>query len=126
MDKQLTAPFKKQLLDQRESLLQQIAALRGGEISRAEAAADHFAHSEDSPAQVSSERELEFALGERETAELTIIDAALKRIEAGLYGQCTACGVGIPAARLHAAPEAARCIDCQDKREHSHGSAAAA
>lgn len=126
MDKQLTASFKKQLLDQRESLLQQIAALRGGEISRAEAAADHFAHSEDSPAQVSAERELEFALDERETAELGMINAALKRIEAGVYGQCTDCGIDIPAARLHAAPEAPRCVSCQDKSEHSHAGPAAA
>lgn len=120
MDKQLTASFEKQLLAQRDSLLQQIAALRGGEIDRAEAAANHFAHSEDSPAQVNAERELEFALGERETAELAMIDAALKRIETGGYGQCADCGVDIPPARLHAAPEAPRCVSCQDKSEHSH------
>ncbi|WP_371134112.1 TraR/DksA family transcriptional regulator [Polaromonas sp.] len=43
-----------------------------------------------------------------------------------MYGQCADCGVEIPVPRLHAAPEAARCIDCQDKSEHSHGKSATA
>lgn len=124
MNKHLTDPFKKQLLAQRLSLLQQMAEQRGGTVSRADVAAEHFEHPEDSPAQVSAERELEFALGERETAELDQIDEALQRIEAGTYGQCIACGIDIPAARLHAAPEVARCIACQDKQEHRHAGAA--
>lgn len=124
MDKHLTDPFKRQLLAQRQSLLQQMAAQRGGTIGRADVAAEHFEHPEDSPAQVSEVRELEFALGERETAELEQIDEALQRIETGTYGQCIACGSDIPAARLHAAPEAARCIACQDKQEHRHAGAA--
>lgn len=126
MDKQLTAPFKKQLLEQRAALLAQIATLRGGSIGRAEASAEHFGRPEDPRAQVDTERELEFALDARESAELDAVDAALKRIEDGVYGQCTACGVDIPAPRLHAAPEAERCIDCQDKSEHRHGQPATA
>ena len=121
MDKQLVSLFKKQLLEQRASLQIQIASLRGGTISRAQASADHFGQPEDSRAQMVTERDLEFALDARETAELAAVDAALKRIEDGVYGQCADCGVEIPAPRLHAAPEAARCIDCQDKRENSHG-----
>ena len=62
----------------------------------------------------------EFAIAEHETAELNAIDAALKRIDAGNYGECTECGVDIGAARLHAAPEAQRCIPCQEKFEHQH------
>ena len=121
MNKQLTTPFKKLLLEQRAALLAQIASLRGGTVGRAEASAEHFGRPEDSRAQVTTERDLEFALDARETAELVAVDAALKRIEAGVYGQCADCGVDVPAARLQAAPEATRCIDCQDKSEHSHG-----
>ncbi len=113
----LIAPFKAQLLAQRAALAEQLANLRGGEVGRAEASADHFARPEDSTAQVSTARELEFALDARETAELAHVQAALKRIEAGVYGQCVDCGKEIPAARLHAAPEAARCIACQQKLE---------
>lgn len=117
MTTQLTAPFKQQLLVQRASLLEQLRSLRSPAVSRAEASAEHFGQPEDSPAQVSTARALEFALDERETAELRSIDAALGRIEAGTYGQCVDCGITIPAARLHAAPAAARCISCQEKAE---------
>lgn len=89
----------------------------GGIIGRAEAAADHFGQPEDPRAQLATERELEFALDERETAHLAAVVAALTRIEAGTYGECTDCGTHITAARLHATPEAARCVHCQEKAE---------
>ncbi len=114
---QLTTPFKNQLLSKQAALQEQLASLRGGSVSRTEASADHFSRPEDSTAQVATARELEFALDEHETAELNLIAAALRRIEEGTYGQCVDCGVQIPAARLHVAPEAARCIDCQEKAE---------
>lgn len=117
MNTKHTAPFKQQLLAQRASLLEQLANLRGGKVGRAEASADHFGQAEDATAQVSTERELEFALDARESDELSMVDAALRRIEAGSYGQCVDCGAEIPAARLRAAPEAARCIACQEKAE---------
>ena len=126
MNKHLTAPFKKQLLEQRAGLLAQLASLRGGVVGRAEASAEHFGKPEDSRAQVATERELELALDAREMAELVAIDAALKRIEDDVYGQCIDCGVDIPGPRLHAAPEASRCITCQDAHEHSHGTQASA
>jgi DnaK suppressor protein len=112
-----TAPYLAQLLAQRASLLEQLSTLRGGAVGRAEASADHFGQREDSTAQVRTARDLEFALDSRETAELDMVEAALSRIEAGTYGQCIDCGVEIPAARLHAAPEASRCIACQEKVE---------
>jgi DnaK suppressor protein len=117
MTTQLTAPFEAQLIARRAELTDQLATLRGGHISRVEASAEHFGQSEDSTAQVTTARELEFALDERETAELALVQAALNRIAQGTYGQCVDCGVAIPAARLHAAPEAARCIACQEKVE---------
>ncbi len=111
---------QQQLHAMRKSLLDQIAQQRGGVVPRAEVAADHYNHPEDSGAQLATERELEFALGERELAELDAIDKALARVNAGTYGECTDCGTRIAAARLHATPEAARCIHCQEKHEHQH------
>jgi len=43
--------------------------------------------------------------------------AALERLDAGTYGVCTSCGKQIPAARLEARPEAALCVQCQEKSE---------
>lgn len=109
--------LKARLLAQRTSLQEQLNSLRGGSIGRAEASAEHFGQHEDSTAQTNTARELEFALDAQESAELNLVQAALRRIEDGSYGRCIDCGVQIPAARLQAAPEAARCIRCQEKAE---------
>jgi DnaK suppressor protein len=120
MDKQRFAASQKQLLDMRAALLAQMAEQRGGQVGRAEAASAHFGHPEDSPAQLATEKEIEFAIGEHEVAELDALDAALARIEAGTYGECIDCGVSIPVARLQATPEASRCIHCQETFEKKH------
>ena len=117
MTSQQASSYRQQLLTMRTALLGQMSSQRGGMLGRAEAAADHFERREDSSAQVATERELEFAIGEREVDELAMIDAALARIEAGTYGECTDCGIDIPAQRLLASPEVSRCIHCQEKVE---------
>ena len=109
--------LKSQLTSMRELLLAQIAAQRGGHVGRAEAAAEQFSRREDSDAQVATERDLSFAIDEHETAELIAIDSALARLADGSYGECTDCGVDILEARLNVAPEAPRCINCQEKVE---------
>lgn len=117
MDATQAAPYRQLLQAQQAALLAQLAEQRGGSIGRAEAAAEHFGQPEDPRAQRATERELAFALDEHETAHLTAVGAALARIAAGTYGECTDCGARITAARLHATPEAARCVHCQEKAE---------
>lgn len=115
-----TSIYEQQLQAQRRGLLEQLARLRGGSVSRSDASDDHFRQRErDSSAQMSSERELEFALDARESAELEAIDAALRRIADGSYGICCDCGADITPARLHIAPETQRCVGCQDRAEHT-------
>ena len=53
-------------------------------------------------------------LSENERVELGRIGAALERIQKGVYGTCLSCATEIPAARLHAVPEADRCIACSN------------
>lgn len=43
--------------------------------------------------------------------QLTEIDAALARLEAGTYGTCEVCGEAIPADRLEAMPTTRFCIE---------------
>jgi DnaK suppressor protein len=114
-----TTPFRAKLLEQRATLTAQLATLRGGPVGRVEASAEHFAGHEDSSAQMASARDLELALDAHETAEIAAVDEALTRIEQGTYGECTDCGIDIPVARLQVAPEAPRCIHCQEKAEHA-------
>jgi DnaK suppressor protein len=120
MDAPHATAYKQTLEAQRTHLLAQIAQQRGGKTSRVEVAAEHFARHEDSDAQTHTARDLEFAINEHETAELAAIDAALARISAGSYGQCIDCEATIPEARLNAAPEASRCVGCQEQSEHNH------
>ncbi len=112
-----TAASKNKLLALRSSLLEQLATLRGGPIGRIEASATHFGPKQDSTAQEATAREIELALDDHETVELGLVDAALRRFEAGTYGLCIDCGAAIPPARLAALPQAARCIGCQGKIE---------
>lgn len=48
---------------------------------------------------------------------LAKIDAALKRLEGGTYGECLDCGEAIATARLEANPTATRCVRCEEARE---------
>ncbi len=44
------------------------------------------------------------------------VDAALAKLESGLYGQCESCGDDIAEARLEAMPTARLCMSCTSKR----------
>ena len=54
---------------------------------------------------------------ERDLAELRDIEAALRRIDAGTYGECADCGEAIPLERLKSQPAALRCAPCQSQHE---------
>ena len=58
-----------------------------------------------------------FALIQLKTEMLNQIDAALRRLDEGHYGDCFECGGEIAEARLRALPFAVRCRDCEQSRE---------
>ena len=116
-----TSAFHAALLLQRQSLLEQLTVLRGGAVGRAEASTEHFAALDDTQAAANSARDLEFAMDAHDTSEIAAVDAALQRIANGRYGECVDCGAWIAEARLRAAPEASRCIHCQEKAEKASG-----
>ena len=121
MSMNISESFNDQLHQMRAELLAQIRAQRGGKIGRAESAAEARENASDDWAQADAERDLAFALEEREAAELVAIDTSLKRIADGSYGLCIECGAQIATARLHANPTALRCVACQDKTEQTAG-----
>lgn len=51
----------------------------------------------------------------REVQHLALIEAALRRIEAGTFGLCQTCGKPIAPERLVAIPGANDCVDCHSK-----------
>jgi DnaK suppressor protein len=50
----------------------------------------------------------------RRSTEKRQIEAALRRIDSGDYGYCTACGEDIPEARLRHSPAVTKCVECAD------------
>jgi DnaK suppressor protein len=123
MNTHISDTFAQQLQAMRSELLAQLRAQRGGEIGRAESAAQARDQQSGDWAQADAERDLAVALEERESAELVAIDEALKRVADGSFGLCVDCGVSIPTARLHASPTALRCVACQEKLERASGEA---
>ena len=51
-------------------------------------------------------------LRERESVNLAQIQEALRRLEAGSFGVCTACGGPVAAERLFVVPESGTCASC--------------
>ena len=119
MDAVTAQKYKHRLVVERDALLAQIDAQRGGPLSRADAASDTLDKSEDDNAQIQSGRDVAFAINEHETAELLDIDVSLQRIKAGVYGLCVNCGTHIPAVQLDAAPHTQRCVTCQTTFEQA-------
>jgi DnaK suppressor protein len=59
----------------------------------------------------------------RDINELRAIQTARKRMENGVYGECSECGFEIPYERLLALPTAERCAPCQNMYEKIHAEA---
>jgi DnaK suppressor protein len=61
--------------------------------------------------------DLELALMQMKGETLARIDAALRRLDAGSFGDCAECDEPIAASRLRALPFAVRCTTCEGERE---------
>jgi len=62
-------------------------------------------------------KNVQLAVSENETRQLTLIDEALLRIDDEEYGHCQNCSKPIQAKRLAAIPWARYCLDCQQLLE---------
>lgn len=100
--------FKKDLLGRKEILTKRIDQLEkdkkrnNGPLSQ---------DSEEQAIELQND-EVVNALDEMEFKELDKVNAALKRIEDGNYGECEKCGDDIAENRLKAVPFATTCINC--------------
>ena len=62
-------------------------------------------------------KNVQLAVSENESRQLTLIDEALLRIDDDEYGQCQNCEKDINQKRLAAIPWARYCLDCQELLE---------
>ena len=119
-DKDSLGTIRKRLMEQREELQNQLAAIEesatglsqsemSGEVSYDEDFAD--------AGSFTFEREKEFSIANNVTDLRSKTDRALHRIEEGRYGICESCGQPIESARLKALPHVTLCLKCKKAEE---------
>lgn len=112
--------FRTRLGEERARALLELQDLHEGLRDPLGASIGEFSVYDNHPGDVGSEtfeREKDLGLTDNARFLLRQIDEALRRMEAGSYGNCTRCGQEIPRERLEAVPWATLCIGCQRDRE---------
>jgi RNA polymerase-binding protein DksA len=99
---------------ERAAALAQIAALTRDfdEVVAASRASNADDEHDPEGATIAFERQQVVALLEQARRRLADVEAAIRAVEAGIYGICETCGRPIAAERLAARPAARTCIDC--------------
>jgi DnaK suppressor protein len=105
--------YQKKLEIMRDDLLKTVSK------KREEALPDADVGDEGDVAARSVARDLVFELTDNEKHLLDEVEAALRRVEKGVFGLCEACGDQIKMLRLKFMPYARYCIKCQARFEHS-------
>jgi DnaK suppressor protein len=108
--------FKKIFTDQQNQLLMNISLVDENLMTRPED------KDEVDQANADIEQSMRMQLKNRETFTLKKIDAALKRIDEGSYGECESCEEQIELRRLQARPTATLCIACKEEEEKTTAS----
>jgi len=102
------------LLEERDRVLAQRAALTGDHAGMVEASRDSNADDEHDPegSTIAFERSQLASLLRQADTRLSEVDAALQRVAAGTYGRCERCGRPIDPERLEARPTALTHVRC--------------
>jgi DnaK suppressor protein len=102
----------------RQQTLRRLARLTGDFDGVVAASRDSNADDEHDPegATIAFERSQLASLVRQAQDHLAEIDAAVARLDAGLYAVCQACGQPIATDRLDARPVASTCIECESSR----------
>ena len=110
MDRQSIQRFKKSLQVRHRELQSGVTQTE----KNLRSAQHDYGKDEGDRANTSLAREIDLAQKSRDRALLASVDAALKRISEGTFGDCLNCGQEINAKRLEAIPWVRYCITCQE------------
>ncbi len=104
-----------QKLQAQQALLERsmLSAVKEGRQSNTDDLQDAADH-----AVQSYQKELLFLQGTQGHSQLTLVRAAMYRVEDGSFGECQQCGNVIGEKRLEAVPWTPNCISCQEKIEN--------
>ena len=103
--------FREVLTEKRDDLLEVVQRKKEEEIE------DIGVGDEADIATHSVEKEMLFELTDSEKQTLDMVEAALRRMDKGIFGVCESCQKGIPRMRLQVMPWARYCISCQAEQE---------
>jgi DnaK suppressor protein len=106
---------RKRLEEVRDELDRSVAVLNGAHQAHP-LVSDYPQDPADAGTNLSESDRAEAILAAAKARRVLVLEA-LSRIEDGSYGLCTDCGRPVPEGRLEAKPEAARCVNCQSKRD---------
>ena len=112
--------YKEQLLQLRSRLRGDVTAMADSALKSGSEGNGDLSRMPIHMADIGSDNfEQEFTLSLLENDEDTLgkIEAALERIEDGIYGACQECGSAVPKTRLNAIPQTPFCVKCAGKLE---------
>ena len=104
--------YRQELLTRRQRLATDLQAVTANMIDDDEM----FADSVDQAA-ADTDRTVTVQMQNRDRGVLKSLDDALRRIDAGQFGECQNCSEEIGEARIRANPAATLCIDCKSELE---------
>lgn len=112
------ASLREMLLYRQHELRTEIHAAEQALLADTQVTADDVTDQKDTAGR-HQQGELVDAQEQRDLDELQLVEAALKRLDQGVYGDCQRCGEPIALPRLQVQPAAPRCAACQAAFEHT-------
>jgi RNA polymerase-binding protein DksA len=112
--------IRKELYEHRDLYRKELAELEAGTFNQSQSDLSGEVSFDEESADAGTftfERERDLSLSNNIRDLLEKVEAALKRMDAGSYGECERCGRPIDKARLKALPYAVLCIDCKKAEE---------
>jgi len=114
------ASIRSELEAQRQLYRRELSELEAGTFNVSQSALSGEVSFDEESADAGTftlERARDLSLGNNIRDLLDKVDSALRRIDAGTYGECERCGRPIDKARLRALPYSVLCIDCKKLEE---------
>ena len=108
--------YKKLLVEEKEELIKEIMDADESTKDLIEKKMHNVNDSADEAANIVSQNILNI-VNATSRKTLLAIEAAMRRIEENIYGQCVGCGKIIGDDRLKKIPWATMCIDCKNRNE---------
>jgi DnaK suppressor protein len=115
-----TEDIRTRLLTERVRIEELRSAASRLTVDAQEATERELSSAEQHPAELASETiglEIDHSVLQHADLELAELEAAVMRVDSGLYGNCEACGNPISELRLEAIPTARFCIEDQAKHD---------